>query len=103
MPTTDLQWVYNTRNVGFIKDVLIKLFYQFFAANLLNYLWCHQVPMKNDITTIKNDFKIQDKLQLDEIRVPYSSVGDSAGFKTFKIPVLTIRYISLTNLCAFGT
>ena len=26
MPTTDLQWVYNIRNVGFIKDVLIKLF-----------------------------------------------------------------------------
>jgi len=26
MPTIDLQWVYNTGNVGFIKDVLIKLF-----------------------------------------------------------------------------
>jgi len=34
--------------------------------------------------------------------LPKSYVGDSAGFKTFKNPVLTIRYISLTSLCAFG-
>jgi hypothetical protein len=35
--------------------------------------------------------KTCDRLQLDEIRVSYSSVGDSAGFKTFKNPVLTIN------------
>jgi len=25
----------------------------FFVLNLVNYLWRHQTPMKNDITTIK--------------------------------------------------
>ena len=28
MPTKDLQWAYNIGNVGFIKDVLIKLFWK---------------------------------------------------------------------------
>ena len=30
-----------------------------------------------------------------------AQVGGISGFKIYKFPVITIRYISLTNLCAW--
>jgi hypothetical protein len=42
---------------------------EFFAPNLVNYLWRHQAPMKNDITTKKPTSKIQDKLQILPARI----------------------------------
>ena len=42
------------------------------------------------------------QLQISQVRPIFEFVGDSADFKTFKIPVLTIRYLQVRHERTFN-